>query len=300
MSLRNHFGILSFAFGCVATVGLSTQIQAATCTTAPASVASLSIEQVLTLTNILTTLTPNVPANVLAGITSGGQEVRNRIIYNPTVSTVTVTTFTVATGSPNPTPIGLDITPSQLQSYTLNVDKVYTSCNPTPSILFVGTLNSTNGPFGNYSGAPGAVSLGYTTDASPKLNNVVEVIAGNVVAYSASANGTVTFPPLPPPSSGPSGAPTIILSPAPPTTGSIQVFFNPFQVSAAGSTDPANLALTYTWTSDKPASFGPSPNVANPLITFQSGASDYKITVTVTNSAGVSATQTFILTYINK
>src|SRR5438067_8874203 len=80
-----------------------------TCTTPPASITTFSIERVVTLSNILTTLTPTIPANVLASITSGAQEIRSRIIYNPQQSTVTETSFLVAPGSPSLTPLAIDV-----------------------------------------------------------------------------------------------------------------------------------------------------------------------------------------------
>jgi hypothetical protein len=151
-----------------------------------------------------------------------------------------------------------------------------------------------------------AVSIGYTMDTPPVINNVVEVVAGTVVAYSAAGAGTVSFPPVttPPPGSGGNGqAPTVLLkignnnffAPAP--TGALQVRQSPFQVDASGSTDPNNLPLTYSWSSDRPVAFVPGPNAAAPNIQFGSGSGDYRITVTITNSEGVSTTASFTLSY---
>lgn len=292
MSLRTNFGILTLACAAAAL-----PLAAQPCNVAPASVTALSIERTLSLANVGSTLTPSIDEGTLAALTSGAQEIRTRLIYNPATNTLTNTTFLRPGGSPALTPIGLDVTPSQLQSYTMAVDRVYTSCRP-PSVMFVGTLSSTNGPFGNFSGAPAAVSIGFTADNPPKITNVVELVAGTVVAYSPGAAGTLTFPPPPPPPPSATAAPRIVITPTPPATGSLQVFTDPFPLNATGTTDPAGSALTYLWTSDKPANFTPSPSVINPLVTFQSGAGDYKITLTVTNAAGVKAQQTFILTYI--
>jgi hypothetical protein len=77
----------------------------------------------------------------------------------------------------------------------------------------------------------------------------------------------------------------------------LQVYTNPWQVSAAGSTDPNNLALTYSWSSNIPVNFQPNNTVANPSIQFGSGREDYTITLTVTNSAGMSSTQSFVVEY---
>lgn len=272
-----------------------------TCTTAPASITALSIERVLTLSNVLTTLTPNVSPAILASVTSGAQEIRDRIIYNPQQGTVTDTTFLVAPGSPNPTPLGIDVTQSTLQSFVLSVSQIYTSCKPTPGILIVGTIGSASSPYANLNGALAAVSIGYTTDATPKINNVVEVVAGQVVAYSASALGTLTFPvsTVVPPGSNP-GAPVINFPFTPPASGSIQVNQSPFFLDASSSTDPNKLPLTFTFTSDKPANFIPGPTPGATQIYFGSGSGDYTITITATNSAGQSTSTKVILTYINK
>jgi hypothetical protein len=303
-SLLKKFGAFSLALAVVAACAIPLAAQTppttATCTTAPASITTFSIERVLTLSNLLTTLTPTIPANILAGITSGAQEIRSRIIYNPTQGTVTDTTFLVAAGSPNPTPLGVDVTQQTIQGYVLQVDKVYTSCKPTPSVLFVGTVSGSAGPFGNPSGAPGAISIGYTTDTPPLINNVVELIGGQVVAYSAAGFGTLTFPAAPMTPTTTAGAPTIVINPVPVTSGSIQVFFNPYHVDASQSTDPNKLALTYSWSADKPVTFLPSNTDASPTIQFNSGPGDYTLTLTVTNSAGVSSTTKFILTLITK
>ncbi len=301
-SLWKKFGASSLALTVVAAcaIPLAAQTTPPTCATAPASITNLSIERVLTLSNILTTLTPTAPANVLAAIASGAQEIRSRIVYNPTQSTVTDTTFLVAPGSPNPTPLSIDLTQQTLQGYVLQVDKVYTSCKPTPSVLFVGTIAGSTGAFGNPTGAPGAISIGYTTDNPPKINNVVELIGGQVVAYSAAANGTLTFPaaPVTPPATA--GIPTIVVNPVPVSGSSLQVFFNPYHVDASQSTDPNKLPLTYLWSSDKVANFSPSNTDPAPNIQFNSGVGDYTITLTVTNSAGISSTTQFILTYVGK
>ena len=272
-----------------------------TCTTAPTAITNLSIERVLTLSNILTTITPTASPAILASITSGAQEIRDRIIYNPQQNTVTDTTFLVAPGSPNPTPLGVDVTQSTLQGFVLNISQIYTSCKPTPSILIVGTISGAASLYGNVNGALAAVSIGYTTDATPVINNVVEVVAGQVLAYSASALGTLTFPvsTVVPPGSNP-GAPVINLNFTPPVSGSIQVNQSPFLIDASTSTDPNKLALTFTFTSDKPANFIPGATPGASQIYFGSGSGDYTVTVTATNSAGMSTSTKFILTYINK
>jgi uncharacterized protein (TIGR03437 family) len=67
--------------------------------------------------------------------------------------------------------------------------------------MFAGTVASSTGgalaPNGIYNlsfrGTPASVSIGYTTDNPPQINNVVTLFAGVVVSYSAAGAGSVTF-----------------------------------------------------------------------------------------------------------
>ena len=274
-----------------------TSLQAQTCTVAPTGLQALSLERVLTLGNVLSTQTANIPANILASITGGAQEIRERLIFNSQANTLTATVFLVAAGSPNPTPIGVDLTQSTLESFTLNIDRVYTSCKPVPNVLLVGTIgqssggiNTGTGLFGSFLGAPAAISIGYTTDTPPKINNAVVVIAGTVVDFSAAASGTLTFPASPVTPPGSTGAPAIVITPAPPTTpgARIQVVTTPLHLDATATTDPNGKALTFQYSSVPPVAFSPSPNIPNPDVQFPS-AGDFTITLTVTNSAGLTS-----------
>ena len=297
--------------GLAAMIGLTlalVPLQAQTCSVAPTSLQSLSLERVVSITNVLTTLTPNIPPNILASITGGAQEIRERLIFNATANTITSTVFLVAPGSPNPTPLSIDLTQSIIQQYTIAIDRIYTTCKPTPNVMIVGTVSQSSGgpsvaggPFGSYLGAPAVISLGYTTATPPVVNNVVTLIAGTVVAFSASANGTLTFPPAPVTPPGSTGAPSIVITPAAPTTAGarIQVLSNPLHLDATQSTDPNGNALTFQFSSNPPVSFVPSPNIPNPDVQFPIGG-DYTITLTVTNSAGLTSTVTLPITFIGR
>jgi hypothetical protein len=279
----------------------STTTTSTTCTTAPTSITALSIERVLTLSNILTTLTPNVSPTILGELSGGAVEIRSRLIYNPQLSTLTDTTFLVPAGSPLPTPLGVDVSSSTIQGYVLNVTQILQSCQPTPSILMVGTISTAgSSPYANFVGAPAAVSLGYTTADPPVIDNVVELIAGSILAYSASGAGTLTFPTVTvtPPGTT-TGVPVISLSPMPPA----QVFQSPYFINASGSTDPSNLPLTYSWTSTPANAVNFVPNNTMMPTTnayFVNGTGTYTITLTVTDSAGKSSSMMFTTEYLGK
>jgi uncharacterized protein (TIGR03437 family) len=126
---------------------------------------------------------------------------REQLVYDPQTNTLTSTVFLVQPGSPIPTPADVDITSMTLATYNISVDRTYTSCSPVPSVMFTGTVTSSTGgasaPTGIYnltfSGTPAAVSIGYTTDNPPMINNVVTLFAGVVVSYAPAGYGTLTF-----------------------------------------------------------------------------------------------------------
>ncbi len=148
--IRNRLALLPFTLSLIAGLAIpvtaqtgtstTTTTTTATCTTAPTSITTLSLESVLTLSDVLTTLTPNIPSNLLASIAGGAQEIRSRLIYNPQQNTLTNTVFLVAAGSPNPTPLSTNVGPATILSFVINVSQIYTSCKPTPSVLMVGTI----------------------------------------------------------------------------------------------------------------------------------------------------------------
>lgn len=193
---------IGFAIALAAvTLEAQSQPASATCTTAPPALQSFSIERTVLPANIETTYNTTLSASILASIAAGELEIREQLIYNPQANTLTSTVFLVPPGSPIPTPVGVDITSMTLATYVISIDRTYTSCSPYPSVMFSGTITSSSGgaaaPNGIYnltfSGTPASVSVGYTTDNPPLINNVVTVFAGIVVSYSANASGTVTF-----------------------------------------------------------------------------------------------------------
>lgn len=272
-----------------------------TCPTVPASLTSFSIENTVKLTNFLATTTPNIPANIIAAITGGAQEIRERLIYNPGGNTITATVFLVAPGSPSPTPLSSNITSTTLATYAISIDKIYQSCTPTPAIMFVGTVTSSSGgalvsagPFGSLVGDPAAISVGYTNASPPVLSNVVTLFSGIGVSYSAAGSGTVTFPvvAVTPPGSNGSG-PTIVLNPNFSSTGVNQVNQNFLTLDASGTQG----ATKFAWSANPPVTFIPnSADAAVEQVQLPSKG-DYVFTLTVTGNGGTTSTLTFTIGY---
>jgi hypothetical protein len=295
MHFRRAIGALSLAL----VLGLGSLARPASAQTLTA----LQIERVLTLAGLVanTNIAPNpkvVTPDILAAITGGALEIRERLFYDPVAQTVTSTTFLVPAGAPIPTPLPVDITRQTIALFVIAVGKPVFSSSPGPSILLTGTvISNPNGtPFGNYVGASAVVSTGYTTDTPPKLSNVVCLIAGATVAYSSSAVGTLTITQPSTPGGGPnSNAPTVVIAPA---GTAIQ---SQIRLDASGSTDPNKLALTYLWTVVSP----PVANILNPTsatpdVQFVSGSNTYTFKVTVTNSSGLRSTGTIAVLYIGR
>ena len=275
----------------------------ATCTTAPTGLTALNFERAATLTDILSTETPNLPANELASIAGGAQEIREIFIYNSQMGTITSTVFLVAAGAPLPTP-NFNFQTGVIQSTTINISQILTSCSPVPSLLIVGTVSSStaNGVYGTLNGALAAISVGYTTATPATINNVVEVIAGTVDLYSAAGTGTLTFPAvttLPP---GSTGAITIIVNS--PQLGTLaggatitQVSQNPTLLNASGSTGSGPLSFSWS-TLGSPVNFTGTGTPGQILVTFPSKG-DFTIKLTVTdNNTGQTATYSVILEFV--
>jgi hypothetical protein len=69
-------------------------------------------------------------------------------------------------------------------------------------------------------------------------------------------------------------------------------------LSAAGSTDPQGLPLTYSWVSLDPAATLINPTSVTPIAQLGTNYGDYKFTVTVTNSKGLASSATVTITLI--
>lgn len=184
-------------------IGVEAQSQPApvTCMTAPPGVQTFSIERAVMPSNTGTTYDTDLSSTILAGLALGTLEIRERLVYNSQTNTLASTVFLVQPGSPIPTPSDVDITAMTLATYTISVDRTYTSCSPYPSVMFTGSvISSTGGPSApngiynlTFSGTPAAVSIGYTMDNPPMVNNVVTLFAGVVVSYAPAGYGTLTF-----------------------------------------------------------------------------------------------------------
>jgi len=298
-SLRSLGGALFLASG-LSMIAFSVPAGAQTSASAPTLTSLSNFEQSLTASSVLPPIT-NLPPDVLAAIGGGALDLRVQTNYNPQANLLTMTFFTVQTGSPTPTALGSINPASIFGSVTIGVDRIYVT---SKAVMFVGTVASgSNTLIGTIQGAPASFSFAYSSDTPPKITNVMTLAAGAVVLFSPTATGTVN---ITQPSSGGGGGGTtgvtIVVSAG---AGSLTVGPNNFQVlsnevvldaSQSTSTNPG--ALTYSWSTTSANAGIIQGNTATPLVQLSVKQQTYQFNVTVTDATGATATATITVQYI--
>ncbi len=283
--LRNLGGVLSLAL-LVGLVVSSVPLGAQTVT-------AFTAERSLSLSNILTTVTPMASPSVLAAIAAGAIEIREQSSLNPTAGTLSNTFFIVPTGSPNPTALAQLPFSAFVASTTLTIDRTYVVTSPVTTVGFHGrTTQSTNTPFGNYAGASGSYSFGYTSDKPPKINNVIETIDGVIVLYSAAATGTFTITGLPTTPGGGGGGISVVINGSSSANPTFTTVVNQIVLDASASTTTTGGTLSYAWAlaPGSPGAAITGGNTAKAGIQLNSGQNTYKFTLTITDSMGTTPT----------
>jgi hypothetical protein len=269
---------------------------------AQSTLTALSVERTLTLSNVLSTITPNIPANVLAAIASGALEVREQTQYNAQQSTLTSTVFVVPVGSPTPTSLSQLPVTSIIAITAISTTNIAITSKPTPAVFISGPISQSSvTPFGNYIGATGSYSFGYTTDTPPKINNVIEVVAGTIVIYSPAGTGTFTITTPGGGSTGGGGTGVaIVVNGSSSATPNFQTTTNQIILDASKSTSSNAGALTYTWTITQGSAGISFPNGNTSIANVQlgSGKITYIITLKVTDATGASTTVPISITLI--
>lgn len=294
MRFRNLLGTLTVAL-LLGMVMFSSPVSAQ-------SLTALSLERTISLNNVLTTLTPNVPANLLASIAGGALEIREQTLLNTQQNTLTSTVFVVPPGSPTPTDLSQIPGASILGVSAITITDTLFTSKPSPALQIVGTISqSTNNPYGNYLGGIGTYSLGYTSDKPPKVNTVIESIAGTAVVYSPSATGTLT---VTTPGGGSSGGGStgvsVVVNGSSSATPTFQTATTQIILDASKSTSTNAGALTYSWTlTQGTASISfPNGNTSIANVQLGSGKINYVIVLKVTDATGASSTTTITIQYL--
>ncbi len=282
--LRNLGGALSLAL-LVGLVVSSVPLGAQTVT-------AFTAERSLSLTNVLTTVTPMAPASLLSALAAGAVEIREQSSLNATNGTLTSTYFVVPTGSPNPTVLAQLPFSAFIATTTLTIDRTYVTTTPVAVGFHGRVTQSTATPFGNYAGASGSYSFGYTSDKPPKINNVIEVVDGLIVLYSPAATGTFTITAPTTPGGGGTGGVSVVINGSSSTNPTFTTVVNQIVLDASASTTTTGGTLTYAWAlaAGSPSAAITGGNTAKASIQLGSGQNTYKFTLTVTDSMGTTPT----------
>ena len=261
-------------------------------------VKSFLAESVVPLANVNGVSAPNVSSDVVAALQNNALELREQINYTASSHTALVKGFLVQPGSPIPTPDNSGgVTPAW--NYTVSVDRVLMT--KSSGIVLTGAVTSNPGgsPFGDLTGDEVVIAALYKipVDPVPVANTAYTAVSVDIIGlaslFSKDGAGTISL------SSG-TTTPQVPIASA----GKRMVTTrNVFQLSAAGSSDPMGGTLTYSWKFI--AVYGQAAdllnaNTASPTVRlpdYSDAVGDYTFQLTVTNSAGMSATDTVIVTY---
>jgi hypothetical protein len=256
----------------------------------------MDIERKLTVNGIVANPVPELPAEILAQLAAGTLEARERLTYNPNNNTITSRLLYRQPSTTFPTPASEFFT-NLSQAYSVNVEKMYISDKPTPNMLIVGTVrsNDVRGPFDNFTGAPVAISMGFTSDFKT-ITNVTTVVAGVATIASGTGAGTLNIKDLP--GSGTGGPGTPATGPKA-VVGAERVVATTQSHQLDGSKSEAGPdgPITYLWkVVGKTASLA-NATTAMPTVQFGEGFGDYIFELTVTDTKGVTSTARQIVTY---
>lgn len=274
--------------------------------TASSGLQTFSLESRVALSNIQTTLTPQIPANVAQAIQGGALEFRHLITWVPAAATapgtnptLRVDAFLVQPGSPASTPLAMRT--NALFSYNVAVDNIYLSTVPTRNIVFVGRVTSHTdpSPFGNLVGTAAAISATYDTSASITAFSNVTVLLGGVGAlFSQSGSGTISFQTTGGGTGTGTGGGTGADGPVANAGANFSTTLPEVQLNGGMST---GTGLTYSWRLLPPRTAGlVGADTATPRVQFGEGYGDYVYELTVTDSTGRKSTATVTILYIGR
>jgi hypothetical protein len=202
MSLRNRFGAFFFALTFVTACAYSFAEQSTTDSACvppdapPPVIKSFLIEHVANVAAINSTFPPKLPGVVFAAILSGEKEPLSRITYDQETGILRNTLYLADPNSVLPIdPATFDIVGATFGFLDVQVDTVYTSCQPSPTVLVVGVVLDGVDIFLPPAGAPYAFSFAYTTDTTVMrpFRDIVSDTVGLGLLYQTDAPGSITF-----------------------------------------------------------------------------------------------------------
>jgi len=265
------------------------------------TVNAFRIERRVPLTAFSTTQTPDIPPDLLAAITSGALEVRERLFYNPQSNRLTSTWFTQAPAATFPTPLSIDLTQSTIQVFLIDVVQIIATQKPGKNVLFTGQVATVDivGPFGDFTGAPATVSAGFvpseTEGELATITNVLLNVAGVFASFTIGGSGDidVTYPGGGDGGNGGGGEGDPVADAG--EGGTVA----DYSVVLDGTKSTGKTPLTYSWTmaaGSKTAAIS-GADTATPTVSFGEGFGEYTFELTVTDPDGKTDTATVTYSY---
>jgi hypothetical protein len=263
-------------------------------------------EVTVPLTGIGAYPAPNVPPADLQAIQAGALEIRHSLVFTASTRRLSVRTFLVAPGSPNPTPPAGQT--MLHESYEVNVESVlWAPMSVTPPGT-VNTLVLTGRVAGGSLSIAGDIanrlfihSVGFdpenrnnASNTTNNLTNITSTVAGRYTLYSPQGIGTIGFASdlLPPDGGGTAFKVT-------PSAGqNSTTALSEIQLSA--TVENANGTVSYVWRTIGKSAAIIGPTTATPSVQFAEGFGQYVFEVTATDSGGNVATGQVSVMYVGR
>jgi hypothetical protein len=276
--------------GCFAATAQTPQLQ------------TYSVEVTVPLSQVGANPAPTgVPANILQALQAGALEIRHSLTYSAPNSRMSVRTFLVQPGAPNPTPAAGQ---SMLtESYEVNVENVFWGAQTVAppgtnatSIVITGRIGSSSTSIlGNLVNKLFVHSAGYDTG---RFTNLTTVISGTSTIYAAQGTGTLSAGGTSGggPGTGGNRPPVVVVTAGNnATTAQVEI-----QLDASGSSDPEGAPLSFSWRSIGKTAAVINRNSAKPSVQFAEGFGEYVFEVTATDDQGISATGQVRVLYVGR
>ena len=149
---------------------------------------------------------------------------------------------------------------------------------------------TTNAKTVTITGLTGTLPVTGATTLTPQVTTTYTLTATGAGGDTVTASVTVTVPgPTPP--SGKGQPPIANAGP------NVTVTVNEIYLDGSHSYDPAGGQLKFNWTAVTPGAFVVNPTLVSPTAFLGTTLGDYVFNLTVTNSAGLSATSSVTITY---
>lgn len=255
------------------------------------SLSQFTAESVLNIDQLTASSTLTLSQSVIDAAEAGAIELRQQVTYDPDQKIVHVVGFQVAPGAPLPTE-GVQ-TASTLWAFDVRIDEILMNQGQANGVVMTGVYLNGASPFENAAPSSAVISFTYTSGASDASFQGISVsLVGAGATFAASGKGVIGVK---------KPAVTAVASPHGASVSSLN-----FTLDGSKSSSAAGGPLTYQW-QFLPASGQTAmlvgDNTANLQVNLPPGDpfvyGDYTFRLTVTNAAGVSASDTVTISVVN-